>query len=56
MTPRHAQDIFRTSKNKKKQKLYLKNRAVAANEYLIQSKKVEVIKQLEQFKQNYSQF
>jgi hypothetical protein len=43
MTPRHAQDIFRTSKNKK-QKLYLKNRAVAANEYLIQSKKVEVIK------------
>ncbi|VTX88597.1 Uncharacterised protein [Acinetobacter ursingii] len=24
--------------------------------YLIQSKKVEVIKQLEQFKQNYSQF
>jgi len=44
MTPRHAQDIFRTSKNKKKQKLYLKNRAVAANEYLIQSKKFEVIK------------
>lgn len=26
------------------------------DEYLIQSKKVEVIKQLEQFKQNYSQF
>ena len=56
MTPRHAQDIFRTSKNKKKQKLYLKNRAVVADEYLIQSKKVEVITQLEQLKQNYSQF
>ncbi len=35
---------------------YLKRCAVAADEYLIQSKKVEVIKQLEQFKQNYSQF
>ncbi len=29
---------------------------MAADEYLIQSKKVELIKQLEQFKQNYSQF
>jgi len=29
---------------------------VVADEYLIQSKKVEVITQLEQLKQNYSQF
>lgn len=29
---------------------------MVADEYLIQSKKVEVIKQLEQLKQNYSQF
>ncbi len=56
MTPRHAQDIFRTRNNKKKQMLYLKRCAVVADEYLIQSKKVEVITQLEQLKQNYSQF
>lgn len=56
MTTSHAQDIFNGTIIRKDQKLYLKRCSVGADEYLIQSKKVEVIKHIEYLNQNYPQF